>query len=102
MSVSDTYGNIFEANDALLSIIGYTHEDIQNGLNWRQITPPEYREISEQAVEEVYQNGISRPFEKEYVKKDGTRVPVLFVGALIDRNTDTYTLRHAGITGRGV
>jgi PAS domain S-box-containing protein len=100
MSVSDTYGNIFEANDALLSLIGYTHEDIQNGLNWRQITPPEYREIGEQAIEEIYQNGISRPCEKEYVRKDGTRVPVLFVGALIDHHTDTYTSLIIDITSQ--
>ena len=71
-------GFIIEANDAFLKMIGYTREDFSaNQINWREITPPEYLLLSERSVEEVRTIGICKPFEKEYIRKDGDRIPVL-------------------------
>jgi PAS domain S-box-containing protein len=74
----DLAGRVTEANDAFLEIVGYSREDVARGLvNWERMTPPEYRERDEQAVAELMGDKQARPFEKEYVRKDGVRVPVM-------------------------
>jgi PAS domain S-box-containing protein len=76
-------GRIFEANDAFLRIVGYDREDLVSGRVRRPgLTPPEWREHDERALAELRSTGIFQPFEKEYFRKDGTRVPVLVGGAL--------------------
>jgi PAS domain S-box-containing protein len=81
-------GEITDANDAFLKIVGYTREDMRMGkLRWRDITPPEFRELDERAVREVEQRGAFAPFEKEYIRKDGSRVPILLGGALVDASS---------------
>src|SRR6185437_2913226 len=78
----DIEGRIFEANDAFLHIMGYDHDDLKAGrLRWTDLTPPEWLEIDEQLrVQELVATGKLQPFEKEYFRKDGSRVPVL-IGA---------------------
>ncbi|MCC3474016.1 MULTISPECIES: PAS domain S-box protein [unclassified Microcoleus] len=74
-------GEITEANNALLDMIGYTREDLISGkIHWSNITPPEYAELDRAALAQVAASGSCEPFEKEYIRKDGTRFPV-FVGA---------------------
>ncbi len=74
-------GTILEANDAFLRIVGYSREDLHNGLlNWYEMTPPEYYAQDEQILQELFTSGSYTPFEKEYICKDGNRVPVL-IGA---------------------
>lgn len=75
--ISDSQGNILEANDAFLSIVGYSRSETLSTLNWWEITPDEYRHLDDRAIEEMKQTGSHAPFEKEYIRKDGTRVPVL-------------------------
>ncbi|BCL78386.1 PAS domain S-box protein [Ktedonobacteria bacterium brp13] len=92
MQVSNTAGVILDANDAFLKMIGYTQEDLEHHqLNWRQITLPEYIEVCEQEIEELYTKEVSRTYEKELYTKDGRRISVLVIGALLDRNTETFT-----------
>lgn len=75
-----TNGDIIEANEAFLRMVGYQREDVVSGrVRWRDMTPPEYRELSEASMTEAVQTGRARPFEKEYLRKDGSRLPV-FVG----------------------
>lgn len=77
---SDIHGGIQQANNAFLNMVGYTAEDLLTGnLNWRTITPPEYLHLDEQAVIEAQANpkGNCTPYTKEYIHKDGSRVPIL-------------------------
>ncbi|MBE8990414.1 PAS domain S-box protein [Nostoc sp. LEGE 12450] len=83
-------GSIIEANDAFLKMVGYTREDLAaNQIKWREITPPEYLLLSERSVEEVKTTGVCKPFEKEYICKDGTRVPVLLGSVLVQETEET-------------
>jgi PAS domain S-box-containing protein len=71
-------GSILEANDAFLRMVGYEREDLVSGrVRWRDLTPPEWRQGSERALAETVQTGRAQPYEKEYVRKDGSRVPVI-------------------------
>ncbi len=78
----DLYGGIRDANDAFLGIVGYERADLVSGrLRWTDLTPAEWRERDERAVAELNSTGTFQPFEKEYFRKDGSRVPVLIGGA---------------------
>jgi PAS domain S-box-containing protein len=80
-------GTVTFANEAALAITGFRREDVAAGrLSWRAITPPEYREVDDRALEEMVRNGFCAPYEKEYLRQDGTRVPVLMGAALFDRS----------------
>ena len=82
--VSGEFDRIPEANDAFLDLVGYTREDLQEGrLNWPDLTPPEFAPLDELAHEEGLRFGACTPFEKELVRKDGTRVPVLIATAVL-------------------
>ena len=71
-------GVILEANDAFLRMVGYQREDLVSGrVRWRDLTPPEWRQGSERALAETVHTGHARPYEKEYFRKDGSRVPVI-------------------------
>lgn len=77
-------GCITEVNASFLALTGYSREDLVNGnRTWRAITPPEYQAISERAESEVLRTGVCVPFEKQYLRKDGSTVPVLVAGALL-------------------
>ena len=78
----DAEGRVCEANDALLQMLGYTRAELEAGaLRWTDITPPELLYLDEQALAEIAREGRCRPFEKEYIRKDGTRIPILIAGA---------------------
>jgi formate hydrogenlyase transcriptional activator len=82
--VSGEYDRIPEVNDAFLELVGYTREDLQSGrLHWADLTPPEYLALDELAHEEGLRFGACTPFEKELIRKDGTRVPVLIATAVL-------------------
>ncbi|UBF24320.1 PAS domain S-box protein [Kovacikia minuta CCNUW1] len=84
--VADFNGRIFESNDAFLSMLGYLREDLHAGqMNWVEMTPAQYHLVDRQALEEQAATGVCTPFEKEYYRKDGSRVPVLFGCAVFDR-----------------
>jgi PAS domain S-box-containing protein len=71
-------GRITEANDAFLALVGYDREDLlSGGLSWTDMTPPEWRDADRRAMDQIRAGGFAHPFEKEFVRKDGRRVPVL-------------------------
>jgi PAS domain S-box-containing protein len=74
---------IYDANDAFLRIVGYDRIDLATGhITPRRLTPPEYAQVDARADAELRARGTITPYEKEYVTKNGKRVPVL-VGASI-------------------
>jgi PAS domain S-box-containing protein len=76
--VADVEGRIFEANDAFLRIVGFDRDDFVSGdPRWTELTPPEWRDRTARGLEELVATGVTQPFEKEYFRKDGSRVPVL-------------------------
>ena len=82
--VSGEFDRIPEANDTFLEMVGYTREDLREGrLVWPDLTPPEYLALDELAHEEGLRFGACTPFEKELIRKDGTRIPVLVTTAVL-------------------
>jgi PAS domain S-box-containing protein len=83
--VSNLEGQIVEANDAFLHMLGYSRDDLTSlGLRWTELTPPEWSAITERAVAQIRAQGKCDLFEKEYARKDGSRVPVLIAAAAIE------------------
>ena len=82
--VSGEFDRIPEANDTFLELVGYSREDLEAGrLHWPDLTPPEYLGLDELAHEEGLRFGACTPFEKELIRKDGSRVPVLVATAVL-------------------
>jgi PAS domain S-box-containing protein len=78
-------GRILEANDAFLRMTGYDREDLASGrLNRTDLTPAEWRDRDARTVAELKMIGTVQPFEKEYFRKDGSRLHVLSGGALFE------------------
>lgn len=81
----DLAGTVTEANDAFLTAIGYTREDLVAGdIRWDNITLPELRHLDQTAIEEMRGRGAFTPFEKTFIRKDGTRTKLLFGAALLE------------------
>jgi len=80
-------GAITGANDAFLRMVQYDREDLTSGrIRWTDLTPAEWHDRDEQTKAELKATGIFPPFEKEYFRKDRSRVPVLLGGALFERS----------------
>jgi PAS domain S-box-containing protein len=78
-------GRITDANEAFLCLVGYDRDDLDLGrLDWRELTPPEWREADAQREAELNATGVAQPYEKEYFRKSGRRTPVLVGGAIIE------------------
>jgi PAS domain S-box-containing protein len=85
MVTGDADGRLFEANDAFLRIVGKTREQLHRGLvRWTDLTPPEHLEADRHAVEQAHREGVSTVYEKEYLRPDGSRVPVMLATCLFD------------------
>jgi PAS domain S-box-containing protein len=75
-------GDIIDANDTFLEMVGYTKEEVLSGkVRWRDMTPPEYTELDDNGLKEIATSGAMTPIEKEYIRKDGTRIPILLGAA---------------------
>ncbi len=84
---TDLDGNITEANDAFLKIVGYEHSELLRGeLYWDAITPLEYRSLDERAIAELLGSGVCTPYEKEFIRSDGTRVPIMIGSVLLEES----------------
>jgi PAS domain S-box-containing protein len=81
----DLNGTVTDANEAFLNMIGYTHDELVEGkIKWDEITRPELRHLDTLAIQEMKETGASVPFEKQFIRKDGSRVPLLFGAALLE------------------
>jgi PAS domain S-box-containing protein len=87
--IGDLDGRIYEANDEYLRIIGYSREElVASNIRWDTITPPEFLPLDHEAIERARQTGFSGPYEKQYLRKDGSRIWVI-VGFVIYEGTKT-------------
>jgi len=78
-------GNVRDANDAFLNMLGYSREDLQAGrINWKSLTPPAYEPIDRQKIEELRTQRRCDPFEKAYWHKDGRQIPILVGAAMLE------------------
>jgi PAS domain S-box-containing protein len=78
-------GEIIEANEAFLRMLKYSREDLVAGrVRWTDLTPAEWRDRDRPAVAEVKATGTLQPFEKQFFRKDGNRVPVMIGGAIFE------------------
>ena len=81
-------GEITGGNDAFLNMVGYTHEDLAAGrMIWTEMTPRKYRKLDKKALDELAASGVCETYEKEYIRKDGSRVPVLLGLAMLEGET---------------
>jgi PAS domain S-box-containing protein len=81
----DIEGGVQDANDEFLRIVGFERTDLSSGLiDWARMTPPEFKAQDARAVAELRRAGLHPPIEKEYVRKDGSRVSVLVGSAMFD------------------
>ncbi|MEG4940309.1 PAS domain S-box protein [Microcoleus sp. F4-D5] len=97
----DVSGEVTDANDALLEMIGYTREDLVSGkIRWIDITPPEYGELDRAAITQVAAFGTCEPYEKEFIRSDGTRFPILIGGGNLQKGTDKGAFFVLDITER--
>jgi PAS domain S-box-containing protein len=89
MMFADFQGNIIDANDRFLQMIGYTREELDAGLiHWDAMTPPEYLPADLVAMQRLMQEGAIDPREKEYYRKDGSRISVLIGVGLLSGSDD--------------
>ena len=82
---ADIRGNILDANKAFLKMVGYTREEVLSGsVRWAGMTPPEWRHLDERAIEQLQATGVATTWEKEYIRKDGGRIPILVGVAMLE------------------
>ncbi|MBN3908848.1 MAG: PAS domain-containing protein [Nostoc sp. NMS1] len=92
---------ITEANEAFLEMVGYTREELLAGkVRRKQMTPPEYHALDRQGIEQLLTVGVCNPFEKEYIRKDGSRIPILIGGALVEKNPPSWICFILDLTPR--
>jgi PAS domain S-box-containing protein len=78
-------GAVTGANESFLRMVQYDRDDLASGrVRWTDLTPLEWRDQDARALAELKASRIFQPFEKEYLRKDGSRVPVLLGGALFE------------------
>src|SRR4029077_10236131 len=76
ITITDIKGQMIEANDAFLEMVGHVREDLTSGrLRWTDLTPPDWHYPTLLAISELKRTGTPPPYEKEYFRKDGSRVP---------------------------
>ena len=91
IAIPDRFGGFHEGNDEFLRIVGYSRADLEAGLvRWDVMTPPEYAALDNEHIAEAAERGSCTPYEKEYIRKDGTRVPILCGYALLEGSQDQY------------
>jgi PAS domain S-box-containing protein len=101
IAIADLNGNTVEANDAYLAMLGVTREELLAGrVHWDELTPEEHRGRDQVAVEELQRTGIAAPWEKEFLRKDGTRVPVLIGVAMLKASEGSVLAYVVDLTER--
>ena len=96
----DESGRVTESNQAFLDLVGYSRDELLSGaVSWRALTLPEFHEQDDRALAELRSTGRCTSYEKAFVTRDGTRVPVLVGGAAFDDVRDGDGRGSAALTG---
>ncbi|WP_158788047.1 PAS domain S-box protein [Granulicella sp. L46] len=91
IGIPDRFGGFRDCNEGLLRLTGYTRADQDAGLvRWDTMTPTEYAEVDAAHIKEALERGSCTPYEKEFIRKDGTRVPILCGYALLEESGDEF------------
>jgi len=91
IGIPDRFGGFRDCNDALLRLTGYTDADQKAGLvRWDLMTPVEYAEVDKAHIKEALERGSCTPYEKEYIRKDGSRVPIMCGYAVLEDSGDEF------------
>jgi PAS domain S-box-containing protein len=90
IALADLDGNILRANKTFLKTFGYTRKEFNKGFNSSQITPAKSRKITAQFYETVRLHGEAEPVEKEYIRKDGTPIPMLLGAAMLPGSSKEF------------
>jgi PAS domain S-box-containing protein len=99
--IGDSRGRIIEANEAFLDMLGYNREDLGLGrIRWTKLTPAEWSAADQNALAQMSATGSCKTFEKEYYRKDGSRVPVLVGGAFFEKTRDEGVVFAIDMTDR--
>jgi PAS domain S-box-containing protein len=97
----DPGGRVWEANDAFLRTVGRTRDELAAGaIRTEAMTPPEYNAGDAEIAERLRVDGVAPPFEKEYLRKDGSRVPVLIGAARLESTPDRCVCFVLDLTDR--
>lgn len=98
---SNENGKIFSANKAILNMLGYSEVEFKNHeVDWKSITPKEYLHLDEAAIKEAKIKGFWTPFEKEYIHKEGHRVPISIGGSIFKYDTNEFIVFIVDLTDR--
>jgi PAS domain S-box-containing protein len=102
VAIEDMKGNVVRyANSVYLNLTGYTRQDLEKGLlTWERVTPPQYRKKDEAVRKLLLKNGSVKPYEKEYIQKNGNRITALKGAALLDRKNKTSVVFALDISKR--
>lgn len=87
---TDLAGNIVNADDSFLNLLGYTSENLPRRI--QELTPPEHQRLDEEAFEKLMAFGACAPFEKNFLKHDGTPLPVLFGAVMHDEEIACFVV----------
>lgn len=87
-------GKITDANDAFLRMTGFTRDELSRDLiSWSKMTSEECAHLDPESLRQMRESGVCEPFEREYVRKDGTRVPIL-IGAASFKGEEEYGVTY--------
>ena len=82
--IANAKGEILQANDYYMSILGCNRDELLSGqVDWRRMTPPEWLPADDHSIAQLLEDGVCDTYEKEYVRRDGSRVPVLITNAMM-------------------
>jgi PAS domain S-box-containing protein len=94
-------GRVIDGNEEYFRIVGRRHDDVKRGdIRWDAMTPPEFADVDRRAVEELKRTGVSTPFEKEFIRSDGSRVPVLVGVAMLEGSDNETVALYVDLTQR--
>lgn len=101
LAIWESHGSLLDANDRFLQLLGYTREEFESGhVRWDEATPAELRQRDYDAVKELQAGKVIEPYEKEFIRLDGTRVPVIVGGNILPGAADIGVIFAIDITER--